>query len=93
MLACSKQSALLSLKSISRVIQWMDQARAHATRIAQRLSPRDSTDTHRRRGREELQEHTCAYSVHMLFHLQIQHMRHMIGLHVCAQEWYESYHY
>jgi hypothetical protein len=55
-LACSKQSALLSLKSISRVIQWMDQARAHATRIAQRLSPRDSTDTHRRRGREELQE-------------------------------------
>ena len=56
MLACSKQSALLSLKSISRVIQWMDQARAHATRIAQRLSPRDSTDTHRRRGREELQE-------------------------------------
>ena len=45
MLACSKQSALLSLKSISRVIQWMDQARAHTTRIAQRLSPRDSTDT------------------------------------------------
>ena len=38
-------------------------------------------------------EHTCAYSVHMLFHLQIQHMRHMIGLHVCTQEWYESYHY
>ena len=34
----------------------MDQARAHATGIAQRLSPRDSTDTHRRRGREELQE-------------------------------------
>ena len=29
----------------------------------------------------------------MLFHLQIQHMQRMIGLHVCTQEWYESYHY